>query len=627
MRKIRTLLVLLGVSLCWLMVYCGGGYSAPPPNTPPNNPPPAAVTVDVTPASASVIITQTQQFTATVGNTTNQAVTWTVNGIAGGDASVGTVSNTGLYTAPAQLPNPTQVSVSAASVTDSTKSAAGAVTVSPYSGILTYQNGNGRTGQNLSETTLTPANVTSAKFGKIFSFTLDGMAYAQPLYLSHVAIGSSFHNVVYVATEHDTVYAFDADGGSANPLWSKSFINIAGGVTPTPAADLNTPITPEIGITSTPVIDGNTGTMYVLVETKENGAYIHRLHALDVTSGAEKFGGPTTIQATVSGTGSAASGGQITFNPFLQLQRASLLLSAGHVYIAWASYNDIGLYHGWVMAYDAATLHQSGVWNVTPNGVRGGIWLANAGLSADSDGNVYVSTGNGTFDANTGGSDYGDSFVKLNLTSGGLVVSDSFTPFNQAALETADTDLGSSGLVLLPDMNGPVTHLGITAGKEGKIYVVNLDDLGKYQSGNDSQIVQSIPNALGAPTGRNTSTAVYWEGNVYFVGRGDALKQYKISNGQLTLSGQTPHVFGYSTANSLSANGASGGILWTLEGGADVLHAFDANNVTTELYNSTQAGPTRDVFGRATRFNPPTIANGKVYVSGQTQFAIFGLLP
>jgi hypothetical protein len=374
------------------------------------------------------------------------------------------------------------------------------------------------------------------------------------------------------------------------------------------------------------VIDGNTGTMYVLVETKENGAYIHRLHALDVISGAEKFGGPVAIQATAPGTGGASSGGQITFNPFLQLQRSALLLSGGHVFIAWASYNDIGLYHGWVMAYDAATLQRKGVWNDTPNGLQGGIWMANAGLSADSDGNIYIAIGNGTFDANINGSDYGDSFVKMNLTSGGLVVTDSFTPFNQADLESVDNDLGSSGLVLLPDMNGPVTHLAVSGSKEGRIYVVNMDDLGKYQSGSDSQIVQAIPNALGLPTGRNTSTAVYWQGNVYFTGRGDALKQYKITNGQLAAPIQTPQVYGYSTANSLSANGASDGIVWMLEGGNDILHAFDATNVATELYNSNQ-NLARDGFGHASRFNPPTIVNGKVYVAGTTQFSIFGLLP
>ena len=634
MSKARLLLVLFAISLCFLLAYCGGGDSSTPPGTPP---PSGAVTVTVTPATSSVIITQTQQFTAAVANTSNSTVTWAVNGTAGGDANAGTISNTGVYTAPAKLPTTTDVTITATSAADNTKSASGTVTVAPYTGMFTFHNDNGRTGQNLSETTLTHANVNSSKFGKIFSANVDGIVYAQPLYLSHASIGGAFHNVVYVATEHDSLYAFDADGLSPTPLWTKSFINPAGGITPIPSADLDSPITPEIGITSTPVIDGNTGTIYVLVATKENGAYKHRLHALDVTSGAEKFGGPVEIAATVSGTGWASVGGQVAFQPFLQLQRAGLLLVNGNIFIAWASYNDTGLYHGWVMTYDAATLHQTGVWNATPNGSAGGIWLSNSGLSADGDGNVYVLTGNGTFDANNvGGLDYGDSFVKMNLTSGGLVVNDFFTPFNQAALESGDIDLGASGLVLLPDMNGPATHLGVTGSKEGRIYVVNLDDLGKYQTGSDSQIVQSIPGALGAPTGRNTSTAVYWQGNIYFTGRGDVMKQYKIANGVMTPFAQSTHTFGYSAVSSLSANGASDGILWTLESGADVLHAYDATNVATELYNSAQAGATRDNFGRVVRFNPPTVINGKVYVVGSAptatpsappQFAIFGLLP
>ncbi len=630
MRYFRLFVAVLGLSVVLFIVSCGGDSST---STPPP-PPPASVTIDVAPATSSVIITQTQQFTATVANASNTAVTWKVNGTTGGDATVGTISATGLYTAPAKLPNPAQISITATSAADTTKSASGAITVNPYTGIFTFHADNGRTGQNLNETTLTTANVNSTKFGKIFSATVDGQVHAQPLYLSHASIGGQFHNVAYVATEHDTVYAFDADGSSPTPLWTKSLL-VNGGI-PVPATDYvaeGSPVSPEIGITSTPVIDGTTGTIYVVAATKEGTNYFHRLHALDVATGAEKFGGPVVIQATVPGTGSGASGGQIAFQSFLQLQRPALLLSNGSVFIAFASYNDWGLYHGWVMAYDAATLHQTGVWNATPNGAAGGIWLADCGLSADADGNIYVLTGNGTFDADTvGGLDYGDSFVKLNLTSGGLVVVDSFTPFNQDALNTGDIDLGASGLVLLPDMNGPVTHVGITAGKEGKIYVVNLDDLGKYHTGDDSQIVQSIPNALGTTAnGRNLSTAVYWQGNVYYTGHNDVMKQYKVANGLLTFNTQTAHTFGYSAASSLSANGASEGIIWTLESGADVLHAFDANNVTLELWSTTLN--TAGGFGRVVRFNPPTIANGKVYIAGQvstpgqSNFAIFGLLP
>ncbi|HEX4484974.1 MAG TPA: pyrrolo-quinoline quinone [Terriglobales bacterium] len=493
----------------------------------------------------------------------------------------------------------------------------------PYSGVLTFHNDNGRTGQNLGETTLTPANVNQAKFGKIFDAPIDGRVYAQPLYVSQVPIpNKGTHNVVYVATQHDTVFAFDADGLSAEPLWMVSLAT-GSGVSSIPPEVVGT----EIGISSTPVIDGTTGTMYVVAATKENGNYFHRLHALDITTGAEKFGGPVAIQASVAGTGVASSGGKIDFQPVIQFQRAALLLSKGAIFIAWGAFNDLGPYHGWVMAYDAATLNQVGVWNDTPNGERGGIWLANCGLSADSDGNVYVLTGNGTFDADSNGIDYGDSFVKLNLTASGLAVSDSFTPFNQYELWQNDNDLGSTGLVLIPDVSGPIAHLGITAGKEGRIYLVNMDDMGKYQPGSDSQIVQSIPDAVGStPNARNLSTAVYWNGNIYFAGHNDFLRQFKLVNGQVTAGSQSSYGFGYAAASSLSADGNKDGILWSSESGADLLHAYDANDVATELYNSGQAG-TRDAFGPIEHFNPPTVANGKVYVAGKTDFAIFGLLP
>jgi hypothetical protein len=501
-----------------------------------------------------------------------------------------------------------------------------------YTGVLTYHNDNARTGQNLQETILTPSNVNQTKFGKLISIPIDGQVYAQPLFVSNVTISGSSHNVAYVATEHDTVYAFDADAKSSTPLWSKSFIDSAQGITSIPASDLDSPISVEIGITSTPVIEGNTGTLYVLAATKENGNYVHRLHALDITNGDEKFDGPVVIDGSVPGSGDGTSGGTIAFQTKIQLQRPALLLSKGTVYIAWASFNDIGPYHGWIMAYDPKTLKQVGAWVDTPDGEEGGVWLSGAGLSADDNGNVYVVTGDGTFNADTGGKDYGDSVVKLTLDSTGLSASDYFTPFNQQFLFDHDIDLGSSGFVLLPDQSGTVPHLGVTAGKEGRVYLLNRDDLGKFHSGDDSQIVQSLPDAVGtgdlnAGGRRNKSTAVYWNGNVYYGGSDDFLKQFRLNNGVLSTppAAQTTTQFGYSCTMSLSANGSSNGILWALASGDDVLHAYDATNVANELYNSDQAG-TRDNFGRVVRFNPPTVANGKVYVAGDKQFTIFGLL-
>jgi hypothetical protein len=422
--------------------------------------------------------------------------------------------------------------------------------------------------------------------------------------------------------------AFDADTHSA-PLWSVNFLDATVGITPIPSSDLSTPVKPEVGITGTPVIDGNTGTMYVVAGTKENGAHVHRLHALDITTGAKKFGGPIVIQGTVPGTGEGSVNGQIAFQSQVQLQRSALLLSQGIVYIAWASHNDLGPYHGWVMGYDATTLQQKFIWNATPNGNKGGIWQAGCGLSTDSSGNVYAVVGNGSFDANTGGTNYGDSVVKLTLGSSGLTVSDYFTPFNQADLASGDVDLGSSGLVVFPDQSGSVTHLGVTAGKEGRIYLMNLDNMGKFNAIDDSQVVQSLPQALGTTAnGRNLSTAVLWQDNVFYSGGHDFTKQFKLTNGLLTTTPvqQTTHQFGFSIANALSADGNTKGILWTVEGGANVLHAYDATNISTELYNSAQAGD-RDSFGLGVPFAVPVIANGKVYIGGQSQLTVYGLLP
>ena len=629
MKSLQPGLLALATFFCIFPVGCGGSNAEQPTIAS------SEVAVSVDPPAVSLSVSQTQQFTATVTSTSNKNVTWDVNGVAGGTATVGTISSSGLYTAPAQVPSPAEVTINATSMADPTKSDSANVTISeiagsgPFTGVLTYHNDNSRTGQNLNESVLSPANVTQSKFGKLFSYPLDGQVFAQPLYVYKVPIDGQNHNVIYVATEHDTVYAFDADNKASSALWSVSFLNSAEGVTPIPSSDLDSPINPEIGVTSTPVIDGNSGTLYVLAATKENGNYVHRLHALDITSGAEKFGGPVVIQGSVPGSGSGSSNGQITFQTKIQLQRPALLLSKGVIYLAWASYNDHGLYHGWVMAFDASTLHQIAIWNDTPNGERGGIWQSGCGLSADSAGNVYVAIGNGTFDAYAGGTNYGDSFIKLTLNGSSLSVTDYFTPFNQQTLSDEDSDLGSSGLVLLPDQAGVNPHLGISAGKEGKIYLVNRDHLGKFQSDNDSQIVQSIPDALGTtPDDRNFSSAVYWNGSVYFVGNTDAIKQFQLNSGLLSTSpvSQSSHQFGYTGTSSISANGSGNGILWTMEAGGSVLHAYDATNLANELYNSKQAG-SRDFFGSAIRFNPPTVANGKVYVAGQTEIAVFGLLP
>jgi hypothetical protein len=500
--------------------------------------------------------------------------------------------------------------------------------------VLTYHNDVQRTGQNLFETILTLSNVNSSTFGKIFSFTTVGNVYAQPLYMPNVSIvGKGTHNVVFVATEHDSVYAFDADGNSTTPLWFRSFLDTAHGITSVPESDVGGPITPEYGVTSTPVIDPSTFTMYLVAFTKENGQYIYRLHALDITTGNDKLGSPVLITASVNGTGVGAdSSGNIVFQPKIQLQRPALLLSGGVVYIAWGSFNDMGPYHGWVMGYSTSALQQVAVWNSTPDGAAGSVWQSGSGLAQDPAGNLWLMTGNGTFDVNTGGRDYGDSMVKLAFTNGALNAINYFTPYNQQKLNTSDEDLGSAGPMLLPLQQGLFPRLAIGAGKGGTIYLVNRSSPGKFHSGDDSQIVQSIPNGAGTASGDNNfCTPAYWQENVYFIANNDVLRQYPISSGLL----QTPaitgtHKYGFPGATpSVSANGNSNGIVWALERiplGNAVLHAYDASNIGQELYNNNQAG-SRDQFGAIVKFVVPTIANGRVYVAAKGHLVVFGLLP
>jgi hypothetical protein len=509
--------------------------------------------------------------------------------------------------------------------------------------VTTYHNDNARTGENTKETILTPLNVNSTLFGKLFSQTVDSYVYAQPLYLPSVTIPhKGVHNVVYVATQHDSVYAFDADsntGTASLPLWHVSFIDPAAGIRTLGSKDTQCgDIPPEVGILSTPVIDSATGTLYVLARTVESGVYFQRLHALDVATGTERLGSPVIIQASVPGTGSASSGGQIAFDPLMENQRTGLLLQGNSVYIAWGSQCDNPPYHGWLMSYDAATLQQRGVWISTPNGSDGAIWQSGAAPATDSEGNVYFTTGNGTFDVNTGGVDYGDSVVKVTPASNGsLAVADYFTPYNQSNLNAHDKDLGSGGPVVLPfaGANAPYPDLLVQIGKQGTLYVVNRDNMGHFLSTGNTQVVQSIPNAVlgqGAWT-----TGAWWNTNLYLSGAGDYVRSYLFhaTAGLFarTSSSQSPGIFNYpGSIPSVSANGSEDGIVWTLEEdafaskGPAILHAYDATNLANELYNSNQ-NSARDDPGGAVKFAVPTIANGKVYVGAEMQLSVYGLLP
>jgi hypothetical protein len=508
--------------------------------------------------------------------------------------------------------------------------------------VLTYHNDNARTGQNTRETVLTPANVNSAQFGKLYSVNVDSYVYTQPLVLANVSIpGQGTHNVVYVATENDTLYAVDADRGAK--LWQLSFINPSAGITTVPATDTGcSGIAPNIGITSTPVIDAGTGTIYLVALTKENGTYVQRLHAIDVATHLEKFGGPVVIETTVSGTGVTSQNGKLSFDPLHQNQRASLLLQNGHVIIAWgANTCDTDPFHGWVMSYSASTLSREAALCTTPNGEEGGVWLGGSGPAGDSK-FIYFSTGNGDYDGRV---NFGDSVLKIGgPSSGSFPLSDWFTPYNQNALRIYDLDLAAGGVLLLPDLPFGSTHqqLMVAVSKAGTIYLIDRNRMGKYCStctSRDTQIVQEIPNTLAGMWG----APAYWNGNVYFGGAhpngaADNLKAFSFNannSGVLSNSftSESPEAFNNGPTPAVSSNGNADGIVWGLKNQdyastcCHVLYAYDAINLAHELYNSSQAPNSRDLPGRAVKFTVPTIANGKVYVGSSSTLTIFGLLP
>jgi len=496
--------------------------------------------------------------------------------------------------------------------------------------VTTSQYDNARSGANRLENTLTPRNVNVRHFGKIFTLKVDGDVYAQPLFLTGLDIpGKGRHDVLFVATEHDSIYAFDAYGHPASPLWRVNFLRK--GVTTVPEDDVQCPfIVPEVGITSTPVIDADTGTLYVLARTKERAGsrsahYTQRLHALAVTTGLEKFGGPVDIKATINGRGTGSRSGKVEFDPLRENPRASLLLANGSVYLTWASSCDVGPYHGWVMAYDAHTLKQKAVFNASPDGDASGIWAGDTGPVADARGNLFLATGNGRFDAVKGGRDYGDSLLKLDGQS--LKLDDYFAPFNVDKLDADDNDLGSGGPVLLPSQSGPHPHLVVIAGKGGTIYLIDRDHMGHYQPNDDSLAVQTIPS----PGGGVFGSMAYWNHNFYVLSNSsnDALRQFFVHEGKLTLKAASGSRFPAIAATpTVSANGARDGVLWVLRSNDDrnaVLYAFDAIDSSHLLYDSEQ-NPSRDRPGLALHFNIPTIMKGHVYVGAKHEVDVYGLL-
>jgi hypothetical protein len=590
------------------------------------------ITITTQPVSQSVAIGQTAAFSvAATSGALPLSYQWQKNG-----ANIAAATSSS-YTTPLTtiLDGGEKFTVVVSNTAGNVTSSAATLTVNPSSAIdvTTYHNDAGRTGQNSNEVVLTHTNVSSATFGKVGFFPVNGLVDAQPLYLSNVAVpGKGTHDVLYVVTENDNVYAFDATTGDV--LWQVSVL-LAGET----FSDNRgcSQVTPNIGVTSTPVIDrtrGPHGAIYLIAMSKDSsGKYHQRLHALDVTTGAELFGGPTTIQATYPGTGPNSTGSNVVFDPGQYKERAGLLLMNGVIYTAWASHCDHNPYNGWIMGFNASTLAMATVLNITPNGTAGAIWMSGAGLAADSSGNIYFLDGNGTFDTSLNANgfpsqgDFGNAFLKLS-TAGGLAVADYFEMANQDFENTHDLDLGSGGgLVMLDltDSGGTVHHLAVGAGKDAIIYVVNRDSMGKFSPAGGNAY-QEIDGGL---SGTVFSMPAFFNNTVYFGPVGTSIKAFGITNALLstTPSSHTGSSFSFPGATpGISANGTANAILWAVEnsGGAGVLHAYDAVNLATELYNSNQAG-TGDHFSD-NKFITPTIANGKVYVGTPTGVVVFGLL-
>jgi outer membrane protein assembly factor BamB len=500
--------------------------------------------------------------------------------------------------------------------------------------VATSQYDNLRTGATLNEKALTPQNVNEKQFGRLGAFQVDGAVYAQPLFLPALEIpGRGKHDVLFVATEHDSVYAFDANRPKDPPLWHVSLLDQQRDEETVPARDVECPfIQPEVGITSTPVIDLQSGTLYVLARTMighffRDNEYFQSLHALAVTTGAEKFGGPKQIAASVRGRGDGNKNGEVPFDPLRENPRAALLLANKTLYLTWGSSCDVDPYHGWVMAYNPEMLGQQAVLNITPDGSEGGIWASDTGLGADANGSIYVATGNGTFDAASGGRDYGDSLLKLALENSSLVVTDSFTPFNQTQLREADADLGSSGPLLLPDQPGPHRHLLLQPTKGGMIYVIDRDRMGRFHAQGDA-VVERIHMA-----GGGYGAMAYWNGHVFFASSDDYLCDYSIENGQLKLKIRSSIKFENPGATpSVSADGSRNAIVWAIAtktwNGAErpaVLYAFDANHIEQPIYASEQNSK-RDRAATATRFVIPLVENGRVYFGARGEVEVYGLL-
>jgi hypothetical protein len=602
-----------------VLLYCCGCGAGPSATSP---------TISSQPANQTVLVGQTATFSViATGPSIKYQWQQGTSPIAGATAASYTTAATALSDSGSQFS--VVISTSAGNQT----STAATLTVVALTDVLTQHNDVARTGQNLTEIILTTSNVNSAKFGKIGFYPVDGLVDAEPLYASNVGVpNNGAHNLLVAATEHGTVYAFDADSGAI--IWKVSTLE----ANESPSDDPSCPATcSEIGVNPTPVIDrsrGANGAVYVVAASKDgSGNYHQRLHALDLALGSELFAGPVDIQAIYPGTGDNSDGVNVIFDPRQYRERSALLLLNGVVYLTWASHYDNSPYTGWIMGYGASTLAQSSVLNLTPNGAGGAIWMSGAGPAADSSGNIYFAASNGNFDSTLDANgfpsqgDYSNAFMKLS-TANGLAVADYFEMDNEVEENFADVDLGSGGAMLLPDLSdgsGNTLHLAIGAGKDSNLYVVNRDSMGKF-SVNNNNIYQELAGGL---PGGVWAMPAYFNNTVYYGSMGGPIRAFAIANAKLSsnATAQTANSFGYPGATpSISANGTSEGIVWAVENAATaVLHAYNAANLN-EIYNSNQASGGRDQFGAGNKFITPTIVNSKVFVGTPNGVAVFGLL-
>jgi hypothetical protein len=677
MTRKRTQLILAVLALIALEA-CGGGSSGGTPTS-----------VTVSPKLVEVAAgVQTQSFTATLaGGGTSAGVTWSVDGVEGGNSTVGAISSSGVYSAPATAGTHT---ITATAVADTSKNDTASVAVTDLAGVFTYHNDPSRDGANTQEYLLSAATVTQSTFGKLFSCAVDGAVYTQPLWAPGVSINGALHNVIYVATQHDSVYAFDADANPCVKLWQVSLLDSLHGATagegPLVWNDVGNcfgDIYSEVGVTGTPVIDPGTGTIYLVSATEipgssqgncsaSSGQFYHRLHALDITNGNERASSPATIAGQVPGVGDGSSGGMISFASQLHHNRSGLALSPnGRVYVAFAAHEDASPYHGWLFGYNGSDLSIApSIFNTSPNGGLGGIWAGGGAPAIDATGDVYVSTGNGIFDASSTTmpfNDYGDSILRLHPVPGitsngvGLSLDGWFTPYNQDSISNVDADVGSGGVILLPDQTTGPPHLLAQIGKAqpttrnpAYVFLIDRDNMGQFNPTNNSQIVQNLQ----APCCGLWGDPAFWQNGLYVASAYDKLRVFAFdpSTGlfNTTSASQSANVFNFPDATpSISSQGSSNGIVWAIDSGLygyaspnaaggincyvspvpaactgpAILHAYSATNLATEYWNSAQAPSNRDQAGNAVKFTVPTVANGKVYVSTRTEIDVYGVLP